>query len=114
MPNDPNASVPAPSALVWRNWSGNLVHEPASDGVKYYFTPTNLAELKSALSEAARAPAATVRVSGQRHSRTPLVVDEDRDPRRPRRSSWICPATEIWGPVRTSASCRGREASKSP
>ena len=27
-----------------------------------------------------RAPGATVRVSGQRHSQTPLVVDEDRDP----------------------------------
>ena len=80
MPNDPNASVPSPSAPVWRNWSGNLVHEPASDGVKYYFTPTNLAELKSALAEAAKAPGATVRVSGQRHSQTPLVVDEDRDP----------------------------------
>jgi FAD/FMN-containing dehydrogenase len=48
--------------------------------VKYYFTPTSLAELKSALAEAAQAPGATVRVSGQRHSQTPLVVDEDRDP----------------------------------
>ncbi len=80
MPNDPNTSVPSPSAPVWRNWSGNLVHEPASDGVKYYFTPTNPAELKSALAEAAKAPGAMVRVSGQRHSQTPLVVDEDRDP----------------------------------
>ena len=53
MPNDANASVPSPSAPVWRNWSGNLVHQPASDGAKYYFTPTNLAELKSALAEAA-------------------------------------------------------------
>jgi FAD/FMN-containing dehydrogenase len=80
MPNDPKASVPSPSAPVWRNWSGNLVHEPASDGLKYYFTPTNLAELKSALAEAAKMPGATVRASGQRHSQTPLVVDEDRDP----------------------------------
>ena len=48
--------------------------------MKYYFTPTNLAELKSALAEAAKAPGATVRVSGQRHSQPPLVVDEDRDP----------------------------------
>jgi FAD/FMN-containing dehydrogenase len=54
------------------------VHQPASDGVKYYFTPTNLAELKSALVEAAKAPGATVRVSGQRHSQPPLVVDDDR------------------------------------
>jgi FAD/FMN-containing dehydrogenase len=79
MSNDPNASVPSPSAPVWRNWSGNLVHEPASDGVKYYFTPTNLAELKFALAEAANAPGATIRVSGQRHSQPPLVVDDDRD-----------------------------------
>ena len=80
MPNDPNATLPSPSAPVWRNWSGNLVHQPASDGVKYYFTPKTLAELKSALAEAAKVPGATVRVSGQRHSQTPLVVDEDRDP----------------------------------
>ena len=80
MPNDPKASVPSPSAPVWRNWSGNLVHEPASDGVKYYFTPTNLTELKSALAEVAKVPGATVRASGQRHSQTPLVVDEDRNP----------------------------------
>jgi hypothetical protein len=44
VPNDPNASVSSPSAPVWRNWSGNLVHQPASDGVKYYFTPTTFAE----------------------------------------------------------------------
>src|SRR6516225_6196277 len=80
MPSDPNARVLSPSAPVWRNWSGNLVPDPASDGVKYYFTPTNLAELKSALAEAAKVPGATVRVSGQRHSQTPLVVDEDRNP----------------------------------
>ena len=72
MPNDPIASVPSPSAPVWRNWSGNLVHEPASDGVKSYFAPTNLAELKSALAEAAKPPGATVCVSGQRHSQPPL------------------------------------------
>ncbi len=80
MSNDPNATLPSPSVPLWRNWSGNLVHEPASDGVKYYFTPTNLAELKSVLAEAAMVPGATVRVSGPRHSQTPLVVDEDRDP----------------------------------
>ena len=79
MSNDPNATLPSPSTPVWRNWSGNLLHNPAADGVKYYFTPTNLAELKSALAEAAKVPGATVRVSGQRHSQPPLVVDDDRD-----------------------------------
>ncbi|MGO9271378.1 MAG: FAD-binding protein [Terriglobia bacterium] len=79
MSNDPNAGVPSPSAATWQNWSGNLVHSPASDGVNYYFTPANLAELKSALAEAAKVKGATVRVSGQRHSQSPLVVDDNRD-----------------------------------
>jgi hypothetical protein len=34
-----------------QNWSGNLVHKPASDGGKYYFAPTNLTELKSVLTD---------------------------------------------------------------
>ncbi len=79
MPNNPNATLPSPSAPVWRNWSGNLVHQPAADGVKYYFTPSNLAELKAVLAKAAITSGATLRVSGQRHSQTPLVVDDDRD-----------------------------------
>lgn len=78
MTNNLNASIPSPSAPVWRNWSGNLVHQPASDGVNYYFTPTNLGELKSALAAVAKVPGATIRVSGQRHSQPPLVVGDDR------------------------------------
>ncbi|HEY9664085.1 MAG TPA: D-arabinono-1,4-lactone oxidase, partial [Allocoleopsis sp.] len=45
----------------------------------YYFIPTNLTELKSVLAEAATVPGVTVRVSGQRHSQPPLVVDDNRD-----------------------------------
>jgi len=52
MPNDPTAVVAAPSAPTWQNWSGNLVHKPATDGVKYYFMPANLAELQSVLAAA--------------------------------------------------------------
>ena len=42
MASNPNAKIPSPSAPTWQNWSGNLVHKPASDGGKYYFAPTNL------------------------------------------------------------------------
>ena len=76
MSNDRNAGLP-PSAPIWRNWSGNLVHSPASDDASYYFTPANLAELKSVLA-AAKAAGVSVRVSGQRHSQSPLVVDDNR------------------------------------
>ena len=80
MSNDPNASVPLPPRRRGSKsgagiWSTSRL--PIS--VKYFFTPTNLAELKFALAEAANAPGATIRVSGQRHSQPPLVVDDDRD-----------------------------------
>jgi FAD/FMN-containing dehydrogenase len=66
------------SAPTWRNWSGNIVHQPAADGVKYYAIPANLSALKAVIAEAAKLPGATVRVSGQRHSQTPLVADDNR------------------------------------
>ena len=66
------------SAPTWQNWSGNIVHQPAADAVKYYAMPTNIAELKAVIAEAAKVPGATVRVSGQRHSQTPLVADDNR------------------------------------
>jgi hypothetical protein len=66
------------SAPVWRNWTGNLVHEPPTNGANYYFRPNNLAELKSVLTEAA-AKGLTVRVSGQRHSQPPLVANDNRN-----------------------------------
>jgi len=78
MSSCPNAVVPSPSAPTWKNWSGNLVHSPAQDGVKYYFMPANLTELKSVLADA-KAKGVTVRVTGQRHSQSPLVVDDNRD-----------------------------------
>ena len=65
------------SAPVWTNWTGNLVHEPPTNGANYYFRPTNLAELKSVLTDAA-AKRVTVRASGQRHSQPPLVTNDNR------------------------------------
>ena len=65
------------SAPQWSNWSGNLVHEPPTNGANYYFRPTNLAELKSVLAEAVT-KGVTVRASGQRHSQPPLVTNDNR------------------------------------
>ena len=76
MPN--HANVPS-SAPTWENWSKNLVHRPAADGVNYYSMPANLSELRSVLADAASVTGATVRVSGQRHSQPPLVIEDNRD-----------------------------------
>jgi len=54
MASNPNAKIPSPSAPTWQNWSGNLVHKPASDGGKYYFAPTNLTELKAVLTQVSK------------------------------------------------------------
>ena len=75
MSNDQN--VPSASAPTWSNWSGNIVHESPSEGENYYFTPTNLVELKSVLANA-EAEGVTVRASGQRHSQSPLVINDNR------------------------------------
>ncbi len=72
--NKPGASATSPT---WANWSGNIVHEPPSDGENYYFRPTNLADLKAVLA-GAKAKGVTLRVSGQRHSQPPLVADDNR------------------------------------
>ena len=89
MANYSTASIPSPSAPTWQNWSGNLVHQPASDGVPYYFTPTNLTELKGVISTVAQTAGATLRVSGQRHSQPPLVADDNRSAVPPKTTSYI-------------------------
>src|SRR5262245_32925045 len=66
-----------PASPTWGNWSGNIVHEPPADGQDYYFRPANLADLTSVLA-GAKAKGITLRVSGQRHSQPPLVVDDNR------------------------------------
>ncbi len=74
--NDPDAHEPLASAPEWRNWSGDLVYRPRGDGEKYYFVPTNRAELQKILSK--RPAGVKVRVSGQRHSQAPLVLEDNR------------------------------------
>src|SRR5258708_4490796 len=74
---DPNKSGTSPSAPKWSNWSGNIVHEPPANGGNYYYTPTNLVELKAILADAVT-KGVTVRVSGQRHSQPPLVTNDNR------------------------------------
>jgi FAD/FMN-containing dehydrogenase len=78
MASNPNAKITSPSAPTWQNWSGNLVHKPASDGGKYYFAPTNLTELKAVLTQVSKVRGAVIRVSGQRHSQPPLVAEDNR------------------------------------
>ena len=75
MPDRLITTVPGTSP-DWNNWSWNLVHHPV-DGEAYYFKPTNLAELKSVVQEAVN-QGVTLRVSGQRHSQPPLVLDDNR------------------------------------
>jgi FAD/FMN-containing dehydrogenase len=78
----------SPSAPTWGNWSRNIVHEPPTNGANYYFRPTNLVELKSALADAAT-KGVTVRVSGQRHSQAPLVTDDNRGAVPPQPTSYL-------------------------
>jgi FAD/FMN-containing dehydrogenase len=66
------------SAPIWQNWSGNIKHMPAADGENYYFTPNNLVQLQTVLADAKR-KGVTIRVSGQRHSQSPLVADDNRN-----------------------------------
>lgn len=75
---DSDPVIPSPSAPTWRNWSGNLIHQPSSDGTNYYFTPSGLSELKQIVATVAGMPGATLRVSGQRHAQPPLVVSDNR------------------------------------
>src|SRR5262249_39611322 len=68
----PNGSSP-----TWQNWSQNLVSLPPANGAPYYFTPRTRADLQAVIT-AAVAAGVTVRVSGQRHSQPPLVIDDRR------------------------------------
>ena len=86
MADDPISSVPH-SSPKWTNWSENIVHQ-AIDGATYYYAPRNLAELKTVLEEASK-NRLTVRVSGQRHSQPPLVVDDNRHGSPATAKSWL-------------------------
>jgi FAD binding domain/D-arabinono-1,4-lactone oxidase len=69
---NPNGTSP-----TWGNWTGNIVHQPPTNGANYYFMPDNIAELKSILADAVT-KGIPVRVSGQRHSQPPLVTNDNR------------------------------------
>ncbi|MEM9453908.1 MAG: D-arabinono-1,4-lactone oxidase [Myxococcota bacterium] len=88
IPNDPNAHVPLATAPEWNNWSENLVHKPAQDGQKYYFSPTTRAELQTIVQMAVEA-GVSVRVTGQRHSQPPLVADDNRQAPPAKTIAWV-------------------------
>lgn len=75
---DPSAPPPSASAPRWSNWSGNIQHLPAINGADYLFTPKGLAELQAVVARA-RADGVTLRVTGQRHSQSALVADDNRN-----------------------------------
>jgi FAD/FMN-containing dehydrogenase len=58
----------------WQNWSQNLVQALPSD---CYFNPRSRSELQDVVRRA-RSAGVKLRVSGQRHSQSPLVVEENR------------------------------------
>ncbi|MFZ6768993.1 D-arabinono-1,4-lactone oxidase [Undibacterium sp. Di26W] len=62
----------SPSSPTWQNWSQNLFYQ----GDNYYYAPRTRADLLAIISNAA-AQNKQVRVSGQRHSQTPLVASSE-------------------------------------
>ncbi|MCF6764681.1 FAD-binding protein [Thiotrichales bacterium 19S3-7] len=64
--------------MTWTNWSGNLQYKPTAEDGQYYFLPTNESELKSIINQAMQSQSTIkLRVSGQRHSATPLIVNSN-------------------------------------
>ena len=61
-------------STTWSNWSGNLIHK----GTDFYFQPTTKQALIEILSDAKKR-GISLRVSGQRHSQTPLVAEDNRN-----------------------------------
>ncbi|MFZ6709528.1 FAD-binding protein [Undibacterium sp. TC9W] len=61
-----------PASPLWQNWSQNLFYQ----GDNYYYTPRTRAELQAIVSTTA-AQNKQLRVSGQRHSQTPLVASSE-------------------------------------
>jgi FAD/FMN-containing dehydrogenase len=88
MGNYSNQGPTPPSAPTWSNWSGNIVHQPPTNGGNYYFTPTNLVELQAVLADAV-AKGVTVRASGQRHSQPALVIGDNRGAVAPQPTAYL-------------------------
>lgn len=72
-PDSAAESASSPQPLAWRNFARNLYFALPADG-GFYVTPTSAQELREVLARAARS-GRKVRVSGQRHSQPPLVVN---------------------------------------
>ncbi|TNF66635.1 MAG: FAD-binding protein [Gammaproteobacteria bacterium] len=65
-------------SMTWTNWSGNLQYKPTSEDGQYYFLPTSENELKLIINQVAQSQGSIkLRVSGQRHSATPLIVNSN-------------------------------------
>jgi len=63
--------------IAWKNWTGNLYYKPFIKDQPYYFMPTTRAELKEIIQNAAKAKGKIkIHVSGQRHSATPIILNE--------------------------------------
>ncbi len=72
----------------WQNWSGNIVHTPVTGD--YYYMPHNMEELRLVLAGAAQdQDEVTIRVSGQRHSQPPLVINDNRSGSPATRKTWL-------------------------
>ncbi|MFZ6731935.1 FAD-binding protein [Undibacterium sp. Ji42W] len=61
-----------PTSPAWQNWSQNLFYQ----GDNYYYSPSTREELQAIVTSAA-AQNKRLRVSGQRHSQTPLVASTE-------------------------------------
>ena len=68
--------VPTEQSIKWENWSGNNQYTPDETDGLYYLTPKNFNQLQQMVSDAAT-QGKIIRVQGQRHSATPLIVNEN-------------------------------------
>lgn len=70
---NPNGTSP-----TWGNWTGNIVHQPPTNGANYYFMPTNMAELKSILADAEQRKCRSVYPGSGILSRrwSPTIIEE--------------------------------------
>ncbi|HEY1296035.1 MAG TPA: FAD-binding protein [Chloroflexota bacterium] len=64
------------------------MHLPPTDKEAYYFTPTNLDELKAIVADA-RQKGLRVRTSGQRHAQPPLVASDNRNAPQPKPDCYL-------------------------
>lgn len=75
-----SAIAPIEQVLPWSNWSGNLSFQFDNKDQNYYFIPTQFNQLQAIINQANQlrleGKKISIRVSGQRHSVSPLVIDQ--------------------------------------